>query len=78
MDYSRTHSVRRLLELIYKLTGSGDVRGVLEKFSVELGSLEDSYITSRYVARSYSPGEAERLRRTVEEVMRIVGGVVGS
>ncbi len=77
MDYPRTHSVRRLLELVYKLTGSGEVMGVLEKFSVELGSLEDAYITSRYVARSYSSREVERLKKTVEEVMRVVGGVVG-
>jgi len=77
LDYPRTRSVRRLLELVYEVTGSEEVRDVLSRFSVELGSLEDAYITSRYVARDYSPEEVERLKGVVEEVMRAVGGATG-
>ncbi|NHW44872.1 MAG: HEPN domain-containing protein [Candidatus Verstraetearchaeota archaeon] len=75
-DYPRTHSVRKLLELIVKVSGGEAISDLLRKFSVELGALEDAYITSRYVPRGYSPEEVERLRKVVEEVMAVVGGVV--
>jgi HEPN domain-containing protein len=77
-DYPRTHSARKLLELelIYKVSKSEAISDLLRKFSVELGALEDAYITSRYVPRGYSPEEVERLRKVVEEVMAVVGGVV--
>jgi len=72
-DYPRTHSVRRLLELVAELSGAEAVRELLRRFSVELGALEDAYISSRYVAREYTKEEVERLRGVVEEVMRVVG-----
>ena len=72
LDYPRTHSVRRLLELIYEVTKNGKVKELTSRFSVELGSLEDAYITSRYVAREYSLEEVERLRKVVEEVKHVV------
>jgi len=74
VDYPRTHSVRRLLELLHKLTGSEEVRKALTEYAVELGSLEDAYITSRYVAREYSEEEVRRLQKTVERVMEVVRG----
>ena len=75
VDFPRTHSVRRLLELIHEVTGEDRVKEVLHRFSVELGALEDAYITSRYVPRDYTSEEAERLRKVVEEVMKVVGEV---
>ena len=45
VDYPKTHSVRKLLELIYKITEDKEILNILTKFSVELGSLEDAYIT---------------------------------
>jgi len=77
VDYPRTHSVRRLLELIYKVSGGEAVKDLLYKFSVELGALEDAYVASRYVPRYYSLEEVERLRMVVEEVVRVVGRVIG-
>lgn len=77
VDYPRTHSVRRLLELIHEVSGCGDIRELLSKYAVELGSLEDAYITSRYVARNYSWEEVERLKSAVKEVMDVVGGAFG-
>lgn len=68
-DYPRTHSVR----LVAELSGAEAVRELLRRFSVELGALEDAYISSRYVAREYTEEEVERLRGVVEEVMRVVG-----
>ena len=77
VDYPRTHSVRRLLELIYRLTGSEGIKRVLVDYAIELGVLEDAYITSRYIAREYSEGEARRVYQVVGEVMKIVRGVTG-
>jgi len=77
VDFPRTHSVRRLLELIHEVTNEDRVEDVLHRFSVELGALEDAYITSRYVPRDYTCEEAERLRKVVEEVMKVVGEVAG-
>ncbi len=76
VDYPRTHSVRKLLELTYKLTGAEEIKRILTDYAVELGSLEDAYITSRYVAREYSVEEAGRLRQVVKRLMEVVGGVV--
>jgi len=73
VDYPRTHSVRRLLELIAEVSGRDEVRGLLQGFAVELGALEDAYISSRYVGREYTREEVERLRRVVEGVKRVVG-----
>ena len=75
VDYPRTHSVRKILEVIYKLTGSENIRRLLVEYAIELGVLEDAYITSRYIARDYSEEEARRLYGVVKEVMRVVGGV---
>ncbi len=77
IDYPRTHSVRRLLELIHEFTGCREIRELLSKFSVELGALEDVYIMSRYVPRSYSCEEVERLKKVVEEVRHVVTEVLG-
>jgi len=77
VDYPRTHSVRKLLRMIYRVTVRKEVEELLSRFSVELGALEDAYITSRYVARDYSLEEVEKLRMVVEEVKRVVGEVVG-
>ncbi len=71
-DYPRTHSIRKLLELVGEISGRREIEELLNQFSVELGALEDAYISSRYIARDYRREEVERLRRVVEEVKRIV------
>jgi HEPN domain-containing protein len=67
-DYPRTHSVRRLLELLTEVTGRSELRELASRYSVELGALEDAYISSRYIPRIYTKDEFERLRAVVEEV----------
>lgn len=68
LEYPRTHSVRRLMELLYEVTGREEIKMLVSKFSVEIGALEDAYITSRYIARTYTPEEVTRLKRVVEEL----------
>ena len=75
VDFPRTHSVRNLLEMLSKLVPESKkpvVKSVLEKYLLELGMLEDAYITSRYVMREFSRGEVERLTSAVKEIMKIV------
>ncbi len=74
VDYPRTHSVRRLLEMLAEVSPNlaEAARGVLERFMLELGMLEDAYITSRYVPREFRREDAERLMAVVEEVIRAV------
>jgi len=72
VDYPRTHSVRKLLELVYKLTGSDEVEKFFSNYAIELGVLEDAYITSRYIPREYTKEEAKRLLEVVREVIEVV------
>jgi len=75
VDYPRTHSVRALLEMSSDLAPEEEkssIKHILEKYLLELGILEDAYITSRYVMREYRKEEAERLMKVVKEVMNNV------
>ena len=47
-------------------------KNLLENYLLELGMLEDAYITSRYVMREFKREEVEKLMRVVEEVMKNV------
>ncbi|MCW4019009.1 MAG: HEPN domain-containing protein [Candidatus Bathyarchaeota archaeon] len=48
------------------------VKGVLEDYLLEIGMLEDAYITSRYVMREFTKEEVKRLTSAVQEIMRNV------
>jgi len=72
VDYPRTHSIRRLLELVHELTGDEDVKELWVEHSVELALLEDAYITSRYVPRDFRVEEVTRVRGVVDRVIRVV------
>jgi len=75
IDYPRTHSVRALLEILSEVVAEDKkavIRGVLEKYLMELSVLEDAYITSRYVMRDFSLQEAEKLLKAVKEIMKDV------
>ena len=75
VNYPRTHSVRALLEILSQLVSENKksaVNGILESYLPELGVLEDAYITSRYVMREFTKGEAEKLTLAVKEIMKNV------
>ncbi|MEM1623495.1 MAG: HEPN domain-containing protein [Sulfolobales archaeon] len=72
VDYPRTHSIRRLLELVHELTGDENVKELWVEHSVELALLEDAYITSRYVPRDFRVEEVTRVRGVVGRVIRVV------
>lgn len=80
VDYPRTHSVRKLLELLGELAESEEAKGLLSDYAVELGALEDAYITyitSRYIPREYTLEEASRLFQAVVRMMEVVERAVG-
>jgi HEPN domain-containing protein len=75
VDYPRSHSVRTLLEMLLDLVPEVEkvtIRQILDSYLLELGMLEDAYITSRYVRREFRREEAEVLMRVVKEVMKNV------
>ena len=74
-DYPRVHGVRTLLEILSKIESDEEktsTRQLLSDYLFELGTLEDAYITSRYVMREFTEEEALRLMKTVKEVMKNV------
>lgn len=75
VDYPRTHSVRTLIEVLSRVVTeelSGKLKDTLDKYLLELGMLEDAYISSRYITREFRKEEVEKLRKAVEETMRNV------
>ena len=67
--------MRALLEMLSELAPREDKRSIsriLDIYLLELGMLEDAYITSRYATREFKRGEAERLMIVVKEVMENV------
>lgn len=75
VDYPRTHSVRTLLEILLDLVAEEEkpaIKRMLDDYLLELGMLEDAYITSRYVMREFKREEAEILMKVVKEVMKNV------
>lgn len=72
-DYPRTHSVRTLLEMLSNLVPENKrnaIKRVLDSYSLELGMLEDAYITSRYVMREFTKQEIEKLTKAVKEIIK--------
>ncbi|MFP3984606.1 MAG: HEPN domain-containing protein [Candidatus Bathyarchaeia archaeon] len=75
VGYPRTHSVRALLEMLSDLVSENRksaIRSVLDNYLLELGMLEDAYITSRYVMREFTEREVGKLTKAVKEVMKSV------
>jgi HEPN domain-containing protein len=74
-EYPRTHSVRVLLEILSAVVPENKkpiIKGILDDYLMELGMLEDAYITSRYVSRDFTKSEAERLTKAVNEIIKLV------
>jgi len=79
VDYPRTHSIRRLLEILSEVVEreiSNVLRELVDKYSLELASIEDAYITSRYIPREFRREEVLRLKGVVDEVIEVVSRIV--
>ena len=79
VDYPRTHSIRRLLEILSEVVEreiSNVLRELVDKYSLELASIEDAYITSRYIPREFRREEVLRLKGVIDEVIEVVSRIV--
>ena len=79
VDYPRIHSIRRLLEILSEVVereNSNVLRELVDKYSLELASIEDAYITSRYIPREFRREEVLRLKGVIDEVIEVVSRVV--
>jgi HEPN domain-containing protein len=75
INYPRTHSVRELLEILSKIAPENrklSIKNILQKYLLELGMLEDAYITSRYIMRKFTKQETEKLTKAVKEIIENV------
>lgn len=73
INYPRTHSVRSLLEILSDIVPENKkpiIKSILKNYLLELGILEDAYITSRYVMREFTKQEAEKLTTAVKEIVK--------
>lgn len=52
------------------------MRELVDKYSLELASIEDAYITSKYIPREFRREEVLRLRGVVDEVIEVVSRIV--
>jgi len=80
VDYPRTHNIRRLLEILSEIVEgrfSRILKEFVERYSLELASIEDAYITSRYIPREFRKEEVLRLKKIVDEVVKVVSQVTG-
>jgi HEPN domain-containing protein len=75
VEYPRTHSLRKLLQMLSEIAPEGkkqEISAILKNRLLELGMLEDAYITARYVMRDFTKAEVERLTKAVTEMINIV------
>jgi HEPN domain-containing protein len=70
--YPRTHSIRRLLEILAGVKNDDKLRKIIKDYAVELRLLEEAYISSRYVAIEIMEDEVLRVKRVVNEMMKYV------
>jgi len=73
-SYPRTHSVKKLMELLARVVPvekSELIKELMRKYMLHLAVLEDAYVTSRYVVREYSRDEVLTLLSVVEEVFAL-------
>jgi len=75
VEYPRHRGVRTLMEILIKVLTDETktlLKGILDKYLLELGMLEDAYVSSRYLTREFRKEEIEKLKEAVEAVMRNV------
>ncbi|BAJ50410.1 conserved hypothetical protein [Candidatus Caldarchaeum subterraneum] len=76
-EYSRTHSLRRLVWELAEASRDDELRKFGEERRSVLSSLEDVYIMARYFPKEYSEMDAAEFLEVVRELFRLVGRVAG-
>jgi HEPN domain-containing protein len=70
-ELPKTHSIRKLLALLYQLTENDDFKYNRKA----LLFLESAYLNSRYFSFNYEKEDAEEAIRIAEEILKIVENV---
>ncbi|MCY0867833.1 MAG: HEPN domain-containing protein [Desulfurococcus sp.] len=71
-DYPRTHSVRRLLGEIARVSGSMKLEEFIKSNRVRILALEDSYLLARYFVKDYTAEDADDMIKLVEEAVNVI------
>ena len=76
-DYPRTHSIKRLLGEIARLTNSSELRNFMRVNRARISALEDAYLMARYFIKEYDEDDANDMIKLVEEIINLVNKIVG-
>ena len=76
-DYPRTHSIKRLLGEIARLTNSSELRNFMRVNRARISALEDAYLMARYFIKEYDEDDANDMIKLVEEIVNLVNKIVG-
>jgi HEPN domain-containing protein len=60
-DFPKTHSIKLLLQELAKVKKGKIVKAFLKKHASIIGNLENAYIASRYILRSFCEEEVEEM-----------------
>ncbi len=71
-DYPRTHSIRRLLSLLSKVTGDNTIMEFLRENISELSNLENAYMTSRYLPAEFYREEVNAMMKVALSIFELV------
>jgi HEPN domain-containing protein len=75
-EYPKTHSIKRLLRELAKLTSSEEkVAKFIEENIDRISNLENAYITSRYIPVEFERKEVENMREIAESLKKFVDSI---
>ncbi len=75
-DYPKTHSIKRLLKEIGKVTEKlEEVRSFMEENIDGISNLENAYIASRYIPTEFERKEVENMLRLARKIRSFVDGL---
>ena len=76
-DYPRTHSIRRLLGEIVRITDNVEIKEYARENRIRLSNLEDAYLMARYFIKEYLGEDAADMIKTAEETMERIRDIIG-
>jgi len=76
-DYPRTHSIRRLLGEIVRITDNVEIKEYARENRIRLSNLEDAYLMARYFIKEYLREDAADMIKTAEETMERIRDIIG-
>lgn len=65
-DFPKTHSLRKLLQDVHKVTKNDEILTFLTNNENVIADLEESYLTSRYLPAEFSKNQVEKMIKCVQ------------